>query len=93
MKMYLLSFGVGIFVGVIYYALNVRSPAPPIVALLGLLGMLIGEQIIPVAKNMFTEQSFVNADQETNATKSALGELPSKHSIKVEDKNHDKSNS
>jgi xanthosine utilization system XapX-like protein len=32
--------------------LNVRSPAPPIVALVGLLGMLFGEQVIPVAKRL-----------------------------------------
>lgn len=43
MKMYLLSLGVGLLVGVLYYVLNVRSPAPPIVALVGLLGMVVGE--------------------------------------------------
>jgi XapX domain-containing protein len=52
MRIYLLSLGTGILVGVIYSLLNVRSPAPPVVALVGLFGILMGEQIIPVAKHM-----------------------------------------
>lgn len=44
MKVLLLSFIVGLGVGVLYGAIRVKSPAPPIVALLGLLGMVIGEQ-------------------------------------------------
>ena len=52
MKIYLLSLGAGLLVGVIYSFLNVRSPAPPLVALVGLLGILAGEQIIPLAKQM-----------------------------------------
>jgi XapX domain-containing protein len=48
MKMYLVSLGAGVLVGVIYSLLQVRSPAPPLIALIGLLGMLFGEQVIPV---------------------------------------------
>jgi XapX domain-containing protein len=44
MKVLLLSFIVGLGVGVLYGLLRVKSPAPPIVALLGLLGMVLGEQ-------------------------------------------------
>jgi len=51
-KIYLFSLGAGLLVGIIYYLVGVRSPAPPIVALIGLLGMLLGEQIIPVAKKL-----------------------------------------
>jgi XapX domain-containing protein len=40
---YLLSLVVGTAVGVIYGLVSVRSPAPPVIALLGLLGMLAGE--------------------------------------------------
>ena len=43
MRAYLFSFLIGCLVGVIYAALRVRSPAPPVVALVGLLGMLAGE--------------------------------------------------
>jgi len=50
--MYLISLGAGILVGIIYGLLNVRSPAPPAIALVGLLGMLIGEQVVPLAKRV-----------------------------------------
>jgi XapX domain-containing protein len=52
MKVYLISLGAGILVGIIYSLLGVRSPAPPAVALIGLLGMLIGEQVLPPVKRM-----------------------------------------
>jgi XapX domain-containing protein len=50
MKMYLLSLAAGLLVGMIYSLLHIRSPAPPLVALVGLLGILAGEQILPMAK-------------------------------------------
>lgn len=43
---YVLSLAVGVAVGVAYGLLQVRSPAPPIIALLGLLGMLGGESLV-----------------------------------------------
>ena len=46
MKPMLVSFAVGLMVGVVYALLRVKSPAPPLVALAGLLGMVWGEQII-----------------------------------------------
>jgi len=45
MKVLFLSFIVGLGVGAIYGLIRVKSPAPPIVALLGLLGMVLGEQL------------------------------------------------
>jgi XapX domain-containing protein len=45
MKVFFLSFVVGLGVGVLYGLIRVKSPAPPIVALLGLLGMVLGEQL------------------------------------------------
>ncbi|MGA8380517.1 MAG: DUF1427 family protein, partial [Stellaceae bacterium] len=39
-------------VGVIYSLLGVRSSAPPVIALVGLLGILIGEQLIPLGKQL-----------------------------------------
>lgn len=53
MKMYLMSLGAGLLVGIIYSLLNVRSPAPPVIALIGLLGILLGEQIVPLAKTLW----------------------------------------
>ncbi|APZ98895.1 XapX domain-containing protein [Sphingopyxis sp. QXT-31] len=52
MKIYLVSLGAGLLVGIVYSLLGVRSPAPPIVALVGLAGILLGEQIVPVAKRL-----------------------------------------
>jgi XapX domain-containing protein len=50
MKLYVISFLAGLLVGGIYSAMGVRSPAPPIVALIGLLGMLLGAQVVPFAQ-------------------------------------------
>ena len=44
MKVLFISFLVGLGVGILYGLIRVKSPAPPIVALLGLLGMVLGEQ-------------------------------------------------
>ncbi|EGL62161.1 hypothetical protein AGRO_5109 [Agrobacterium sp. ATCC 31749] len=56
MKIYLLSLGAGLLVGIVYSLLNVRSPAPPVIALVGLLGILVGEQIIPLAKSLWSKE-------------------------------------
>ncbi|MBB3193713.1 XapX domain-containing protein [Roseateles terrae] len=52
MKPYLVSLAVGLLVGVIYALFNVRSPAPPVIALVGLLGILLGEQVPPLVKKL-----------------------------------------
>lgn len=49
---YLISLGVGLGVGLLYGALDVRSPAPPTIALVGLLGMLVGEQLWPMGRQL-----------------------------------------
>ena len=61
MKPYLISIGVGMLVGVIYALLHVRSPAPPAIALVGLLGMLIGEQIVPAAQRLLAGEPITMA--------------------------------
>ncbi|MEM8630072.1 MAG: DUF1427 family protein [Pseudomonadota bacterium] len=43
---YAISLCIGLAVGIAYGLLSVRSPAPPIIALLGLLGMLAGEAAV-----------------------------------------------
>ena len=53
MMPYLISLGAGLLAGVLDSLLGVRSPAPPTIALIGLLGMLLGEQVIPIAKRLF----------------------------------------
>ena len=56
LKPYLLSLAAGLLVGIIDGLLNVKSPAPPVIALVGLLGILAGEQLVPLAKRLLSEQ-------------------------------------
>ena len=79
MKTYLLSLGAGVLVGVVYSLLNVRSPAPPVVALIGLLGILIGEQIIPVTKHLLAGTSLSAAWQDSRCTQHLFGAMPGRH--------------
>jgi XapX domain-containing protein len=51
MRTYLASLILGVTVGVVYGLVKVRSPAPPAIALLGLLGMLAGEQAVSLARS------------------------------------------
>ncbi|MEL7464645.1 MAG: DUF1427 family protein [Pseudomonadota bacterium] len=71
-KPYAISLAIGAGVGVIYALLGARSPAPPIIALLGLLGMLLGEAATSWVKERMTlgeaaahclhEKSFAEAE-------------------------------
>lgn len=61
MKPYLISLLMGVLAGVVYFLLDVRSPAPPIVALLGLLGMLIGEQLVPAVRRKLSGEPLTAA--------------------------------
>ena len=82
MKPYLLSLGAGLLVGVVYSLLNVRSPAPPAIALIGLLGILVGEQAIPVARHLLAGHDIV-AFLRTECAPKVLGapsnDLPNPH--------------
>jgi len=77
MKTYLLSLAVGILVGVIYGLLRVRSPAPPVIALVGLAGILIGEQAVPLVREWIAGKQPVGLDVVTSHLRShSFGELP-----------------
>jgi XapX domain-containing protein len=52
MKPYLISLAAGLLAGCLYALLQVRSPAPPAIALIGLLGMLAGEQAVPFVRSL-----------------------------------------
>jgi XapX domain-containing protein len=80
MKMYIFSLAAGLLVGVIYSILNIRSPAPPLVALVGLLGILAGEQIIPVGKQLLAGSSLRAAWHAAKSASHVFGELPGRHS-------------
>ena len=79
MKVYLVSFGAGLLAGVVYSLLDVRSPAPPVVALIGLLGILLGEQIIPVGRQMITGTSIRTAWQQGRCGQHLFGAMPGRH--------------
>jgi XapX domain-containing protein len=46
MKMYIASAVLGLIVGAFYALVNVRSPAPPPIALVGLLAIFVGQQVM-----------------------------------------------
>ncbi len=76
MKPYLLSLGVGILVGVIYALFQVRSPAPPVIALVGLLGILVGEQLPPLVKQAWTRERTQVSWLKGQVKPHVFGELP-----------------
>lgn len=76
MKPYLLSLAAGLLVGVVYSLLNVRSPAPPVIALVGLLGILIGEQVPPLVKNLWHREVAATSWLREQVKPHVFGELP-----------------
>jgi len=74
-KPYLIALGAGLLVGVVYSLLGVRSPAPPTIALVGLLGILLGEQVVPIAKRLIAGRPVV-AFVRTSCAEHVLGRLP-----------------
>jgi XapX domain-containing protein len=73
---YLLSGGAGILIGLIYSVLHIRSPAPPVIALVGLLGILCGEQIIPFGKHILAGTTPSTAWQQSGCAQHLFGRLP-----------------
>jgi XapX domain-containing protein len=81
MKVHLLSLGAGLLVGVVYSLLGVRSPAPPVVALLGLLGILLGEQLVPVGQRLLAGCGLRDAVSQADCRGHVLGELPANAAV------------
>lgn len=84
MKPYLVSLLVGLLVGVIYALFKVRSPAPPVIALVGLLGILIGEQLVPIAKRLLSPQPVSVSEIRAECVAHVFGELPQRAPDKPE---------
>jgi len=78
MKLYVVSLAVGLLVGVIYGVLNVRSPAPPVIALVGLLGILLGEQLVPLAKRLVSNAPVSTTWVREQCMPHIFGQLPGK---------------
>ncbi|MDZ4360270.1 DUF1427 family protein [Variovorax sp. 38R] len=75
MKTYVVSLALGLLVGVIYALFQVRSPAPPVIALVGLLGILLGEQIPPLVRQVFDRPAATSWLQH-QVKPHVFGELP-----------------
>jgi XapX domain-containing protein len=75
-KPYLLALAVGLLAGLLYGLLNVRSPAPPVVALVGLLGILVGEQLPPLVKRVLAGEPVDAAWAREECIPHVLGPLP-----------------
>lgn len=84
MKPYLAALGAGLLVGIVYSLLNVRSPAPPVIALVGLLGILLGEQIVPLARRIWSGHPEVIAVTRTDCAEHILGPLPTRPGLRDE---------
>nr|WP_243446023.1 DUF1427 family protein [Polymorphobacter fuscus] len=67
----MISLAIGIGVGLIYGVLKVRSPAPPTIALVGLLGMLLGEQAVPMVRGLFAPAPQARAADDTARARAA----------------------
>ena len=78
MRMYVVSLAAGVLVGVVYGLLGVRSPAPPVVALVGLFGILFGEQVVPAAKRLVAGESISVGWVKTDCVPHIFGQLPTK---------------
>jgi len=76
MKPYLFALAAGLLVGLVYSLIGVRSPAPPTVALVGLLGILLGEQVLPIARCAIEGRSLTQLLR-TRCADHVLGRLPS----------------
>lgn len=63
---YLISLVAGLAVGLLYCLFKVQSPAPPLIALLGLLGMVVGEHAIPIVKTHFLSSATESAKDVTH---------------------------
>ena len=66
---YVVSLVMGLVVGAAYGLVQVRSPAPPLIALVGLLGMVLGEMVVDKAKQRLAPPAHTSIQQ-------APGEVP-----------------
>lgn len=76
MKPYIVSLALGLLVGVIYALFQVRSPAPPVIALVGLLGILLGEQIPPLVRQVFHREPTATSWLQHQVKPHMFGDLP-----------------
>ncbi|MDB5860320.1 MAG: XapX protein [Ramlibacter sp.] len=79
MKTYLITLALGLLVGVIYGLFQVRSPAPPVIALVGLLGILAGEQLPALVRQVLVGQATHRSWFAHQVKPHVFGPLPCAH--------------
>jgi|BogFormECP04_OM1_1039644.scaffolds.fasta_scaffold98534_1 XapX domain-containing protein len=77
MNGYFVSLLMGLAVGAAYGLLQVRSPAPPTIALVGLLGILLGEQAVDLVKRHLAPSAQTRLERRL-VISSNVPELPAK---------------
>jgi len=65
-----------VLVEVVYSLPGVRSPASPVIPLVGLLGILIGEQVIPLGKQLLSGTALSEAWRQSDRSRQLFGSLP-----------------
>jgi XapX domain-containing protein len=81
MRMYGVALIAGVVVGIFYGCIGVRSPAPPVVALIGLFGILLGEQIVPATKRWLAGHRIDVTWVRSDCAPHVFGQLPSNPSL------------
>jgi XapX domain-containing protein len=66
---YLVSLLMGLVVGAAYGLVQVRSPAPPMIALVGLFGMVLGQQAVDMAKRHFATPAQTSIKHDVDGAK------------------------
>jgi XapX domain-containing protein len=82
MRMYVAALAAGVLVGIFYGTIGVRSPAPPVVALVGLFGILVGEQVVPLAKRLMAGHRVDVSWVKSDCVPHVFGELPTNPSLR-----------
>jgi XapX domain-containing protein len=74
---YLVSLLMGLAVGAAYGLVQVRSPAPPMIALVGLFGMLLGQQAVDMAKRHLASTAQMSMQRDASGAQASSKFNPS----------------
>lgn len=69
---YLVALLMGLAVGGAYGLVQVRSPAPPMIALVGLFGMLLGQHAVDLAKRCFVRPAQTSLQHDVDGAHASL---------------------
>jgi XapX domain-containing protein len=69
---YLVSLLMGLAVGGAYGLVQVRSPAPPMIALVGLFGMVLGQHAVDLAKRRLVWPALTSLQQDVDGAHASL---------------------